>query len=44
MDLTYGRKKLTSAGTGGRRGTAQMLAFCADTESPRTSNCSPPPA
>jgi uncharacterized zinc-type alcohol dehydrogenase-like protein len=28
-DLTYGRKKLTSAGTGGRPGTAQMLAFCA---------------
>jgi alcohol dehydrogenase (NADP+) len=30
MDLTYGRKKLTSAGTGGRRGTAEMLAFCAE--------------
>ena len=29
MDLTYGRKKLTSSGTGGRRGTAEMLAFCA---------------
>src|ERR1700761_2205015 len=30
MDLTYGRKKLSSSGTGGRRGTAQMLAFCAE--------------
>jgi uncharacterized zinc-type alcohol dehydrogenase-like protein len=30
MDLTYGRKKLTSAGTGGRQGTAEMLAFCAE--------------
>jgi uncharacterized zinc-type alcohol dehydrogenase-like protein len=30
MDLTYGRKKLTSSGTGGRPGTAQLLAFCAD--------------
>jgi alcohol dehydrogenase (NADP+) len=30
MDLTYGRKKLTSAGTGGRPGTAQMLAFSAE--------------
>jgi uncharacterized zinc-type alcohol dehydrogenase-like protein len=30
MDLTYGRKKLTSSGTGGRLGTAQMLAFCAE--------------
>jgi uncharacterized zinc-type alcohol dehydrogenase-like protein len=30
MDLTYGRKKLTSAGTGGRKGTAEMLAFCAE--------------
>lgn len=29
MDLTYGRKKLTSSGTGGRKGTAEMLAFCA---------------
>jgi uncharacterized zinc-type alcohol dehydrogenase-like protein len=29
-DLTYGRKKLTSAGTGGRLGTAQMLDFCAE--------------
>ncbi|HEY0816623.1 MAG TPA: NAD(P)-dependent alcohol dehydrogenase [Pseudonocardia sp.] len=30
MDLTYGRKKLTSAGTGGRAGTAKMLAFSAE--------------
>ena len=30
MDLTYGRKKLTSSGTGGRLGTAQMLAFSAE--------------
>jgi alcohol dehydrogenase (NADP+) len=30
MDLTFGRKKLTSSGTGGRRGTAEMLAFCAE--------------
>jgi alcohol dehydrogenase (NADP+) len=30
MDLTYGRKKLTSSGTGGRRGTTQMLGFCAE--------------
>ncbi len=30
MDLTYGRKKLTSSGTGGRRGTAGMLAFSAE--------------
>jgi alcohol dehydrogenase (NADP+) len=29
MDLTYGRKKLTSSGTGGRPGTAGLLAFCA---------------
>jgi alcohol dehydrogenase (NADP+) len=29
-DLTYGRKKLTSSGTGGRRGTAEMLAFSAE--------------
>jgi uncharacterized zinc-type alcohol dehydrogenase-like protein len=27
MDLIYGRKKLTSSGTGGRPGTAEMLAF-----------------
>ena len=27
MDLIYGRKKLTSSGTGGRRGTAELLAF-----------------
>ena len=30
MDLTYGRKKLTSSGTGGRRGTSQLLSFCAE--------------
>ncbi|MTD53422.1 NAD(P)-dependent alcohol dehydrogenase [Amycolatopsis pithecellobii] len=30
MDLTAGRKKLTSSGTGGRRHTAEMLAFCAE--------------
>jgi uncharacterized zinc-type alcohol dehydrogenase-like protein len=29
MDLTYGPKKLTSSGTGGRPGTARLLAFCA---------------
>jgi alcohol dehydrogenase (NADP+) len=30
MNLTFGRKKLTSSGTGGRRGTAEMLAFAAE--------------
>jgi uncharacterized zinc-type alcohol dehydrogenase-like protein len=30
MDLTIGRKKLTSSGTGGRKGTAELLAFCAE--------------
>jgi alcohol dehydrogenase (NADP+) len=30
MDLIYGRKKLTSSGTGGRAGTAEMLAFSAE--------------
>jgi alcohol dehydrogenase (NADP+) len=30
MDLTFGRKKLTSSGTGGRLGAAQLLAFCAE--------------
>ncbi|GAA4160562.1 NAD(P)-dependent alcohol dehydrogenase [Gryllotalpicola daejeonensis] len=30
MLLTRGRRKLTSSGTGGRRGTAEMLAFAAD--------------
>jgi alcohol dehydrogenase (NADP+) len=30
MDLIYGRKKLTSSGTGGRRGTAELLAFAAE--------------
>ncbi|MEU4519402.1 NAD(P)-dependent alcohol dehydrogenase [Amycolatopsis sp. NPDC024027] len=29
MDLLVGRKKLTSAGSGGRAGTAAMLDFCA---------------
>ena len=30
MDLIQGRRKLTSSGTGGRRQTAEMLAFCAE--------------
>jgi uncharacterized zinc-type alcohol dehydrogenase-like protein len=30
LELTAGRKKLTSSGTGGTKGTAEMLAFCAD--------------
>ncbi|MEU3465564.1 NAD(P)-dependent alcohol dehydrogenase [Streptomyces sp. NPDC006733] len=30
MDLLIGRKKLSSGGSGGRRGTAEMLQFCAD--------------
>jgi alcohol dehydrogenase (NADP+) len=30
MDLIYGRKKLTASGTGGRKGTAEMLAFTAE--------------
>ncbi len=30
MNLTAGRKKLTSSGTGGTRGTAEMLAFAAE--------------
>lgn len=29
LDLLIGRKKLSSAGSGGRKGTAEMLAFCA---------------
>ncbi|MEU1745239.1 NAD(P)-dependent alcohol dehydrogenase [Micromonospora arida] len=29
-DLLVGRKKLSSAGSGGRRSTAEMLQFCAD--------------
>src|ERR1700761_9510958 len=29
MDLTFGRKRLTSSGTGGRRGTDQLISFCA---------------
>ncbi|MFC4564189.1 zinc-binding dehydrogenase [Nocardiopsis mangrovi] len=30
LELTAGRKKLTSSGTGGTKGTAEMLAFCAE--------------
>ncbi|GAA5170669.1 MULTISPECIES: NAD(P)-dependent alcohol dehydrogenase [Amycolatopsis] len=30
IKLVYGRKKVTSSGTGGRRGTAEMLAFAAE--------------
>jgi uncharacterized zinc-type alcohol dehydrogenase-like protein len=30
FDLIVGRKKLTSNGTGGRRGTAEMLAFAGE--------------
>ena len=30
IDLLVGRKKLSSAGSGGRRSTAEMLQFCAD--------------
>lgn len=30
FDLVQGRKRLTSSGTGGRRHTAEMLAFCAE--------------
>jgi uncharacterized zinc-type alcohol dehydrogenase-like protein len=30
MDLLVGRKRLTSAGSGGRPATAEMLRFCAD--------------
>ncbi|WP_371630086.1 NAD(P)-dependent alcohol dehydrogenase [Streptomyces sp. NBC_00341] len=30
MDLLIGRKKLSSAGSGGRPATAEMLRFCAD--------------
>ncbi|MGY0021139.1 NAD(P)-dependent alcohol dehydrogenase [Streptomyces sp. YJ-C3] len=30
MDLLVGRKKLSSAGSGGRPSTAEMLRFCAD--------------
>lgn len=32
MDLLVGRKKLSSAGSGGRPATAEMLQFCADHE------------
>ncbi len=30
LELTAGRKNLTSSGTGGTKGTAEMLAFCAE--------------
>lgn len=30
LELARGRKKLTSSGTGGSRGTAELLAFCAE--------------
>ena len=30
MNLTFGRRKLTSSGTGGRLHTAEMLAFAAE--------------
>jgi uncharacterized zinc-type alcohol dehydrogenase-like protein len=30
MDLMMGSKKITSSGTGGRKGTAELLAFCAE--------------
>lgn len=30
MELTFGRKNLTSSGTGGTRHTAELLAFCAE--------------
>lgn len=30
MDLLIGRKKLSSAGSGGRPATVEMLQFCAD--------------
>lgn len=30
LELAAGRKKLTSSGTGGTRGTAELLAFCAE--------------
>lgn len=30
MDLIFGRKKLTASGTGGRPGTAEMLAFAGE--------------
>lgn len=30
MDLLVGRKRLGSAGSGGRRATAEMLRFCAE--------------
>ena len=30
MELTFGRKNLTSSGTGGTKHTAELLAFCAE--------------
>jgi uncharacterized zinc-type alcohol dehydrogenase-like protein len=30
LELVAGRKKLTSSGTGGKKGTAELLAFCAE--------------
>jgi uncharacterized zinc-type alcohol dehydrogenase-like protein len=30
MELTFGRKNLTSSGTGGTRQTAELLSFCAE--------------
>ena len=30
LELSYGRKKLTSSGTGGLPQTAELLQFCAD--------------
>ncbi|GLY95073.1 NAD(P)-dependent alcohol dehydrogenase [Actinoplanes sp. NBRC 103695] len=30
MELTFGRKNLTSSGTGGTRHTAELLSFCAE--------------
>jgi uncharacterized zinc-type alcohol dehydrogenase-like protein len=32
LELGYGRKKLTSSGTGGLRQTAELLRFCADND------------
>ncbi|MCM4083197.1 hypothetical protein [Paractinoplanes hotanensis] len=30
MNLTFGRKSLSSSGTGGTRHTAELLTFCAE--------------
>jgi uncharacterized zinc-type alcohol dehydrogenase-like protein len=30
MDLTFGRKNLSSSGTGGTKHTAELLSFCAE--------------